>query len=75
MHDDDIADRRYHNISLTQITVTDFIQQRFKSGDTTPIFAHVYEPINGTREVLVTVNHVPEALSLVKAQASNSVAI
>jgi hypothetical protein len=66
MQDDDISDRFHNNINLTNINITDFIQQSFLSGDKTPVFAHVYEPIQGTQEVLVPTKHVPEALDLLK---------
>jgi hypothetical protein len=68
-HDDDgecINDRFYIDINLTTCTVTDFIQQSFFSGDNTPIFAHVYNPILGTREALVAHHHILEALDLIK---------
>jgi hypothetical protein len=61
-----IDDRFYNDINLTTCTVTDFIQQAFLSGDNTPVFSHVYSPILGTREVLVTRQHMPEALDLIK---------
>jgi hypothetical protein len=66
MIEEDITDRFRGSINLTTINISDFIQQYFISGDTTPIFAHVYEPIQGTREVLVGHKHVPEALDLIK---------
>jgi hypothetical protein len=66
MQEDDITDRFHNDFNLTTINITDFIQQNFISGDTTPIFAHVYDPINGTREVLVPLKHVPEAFDLIK---------
>jgi hypothetical protein len=66
MQDDDISGRFHNNIDLTQINITDFIQQNFTSGDRTPVFAHVYEPVGGTIEVLVTIKHVPGALDLIK---------
>jgi hypothetical protein len=66
MQDDDISNRFHNNINLASINITDFIQQNFLSGDQTPVFAHVYGPIRGTREVLVPIKHVPEALDLLK---------
>jgi hypothetical protein len=81
MLDDDISDRFYNNINLTTTTVTDFIQCNYLSGDTTPVFAHVYAPLLGTREVLVTIKHIPEALDLIKtirielSRAMNTTAI
>jgi hypothetical protein len=66
MIEEDIMDRFCNNINLTTTTISDFIQQKFISGDNTPVFAHVYEPIFGTREVLVAHKHVPEALDLIR---------
>jgi hypothetical protein len=66
MHDEDINDRFHNNLNLTTTTITDYIQRHFLSGDKSPLFAHVYDPIQGTREVLVPIKHVPEALSLIK---------
>jgi hypothetical protein len=63
---DSIDDRFYNDIILTTCTVTDFIQQTFLSGDNTPVFAHVYNPILGTREALVAQHHISEALDLIK---------
>jgi hypothetical protein len=66
MSDDDINDRINNNINLTTTNTTAFIQQHFISGDNTPVFAHVNEPICNIREVLVTTKHIPEALALIK---------
>jgi hypothetical protein len=63
--DDDITDRFHENINLTTINITDYIQHHFQSGDKAPLFEHVYEPVLGTREVLVTRKHIPEALDLI----------
>jgi hypothetical protein len=65
MHDESITDRFHRGIYLKNITVSNFIQQKFISGDGTNIFEHVYAPILGTREVLVRRHHVPEALNLI----------
>jgi hypothetical protein len=66
MHDEDITDRFHHKMNLTTTTVSTFIQQNFLSGNETNIFAHVHDPIRGTREALVTRNNIPEALNLIK---------
>jgi hypothetical protein len=67
MSDEDISDRFNNNINLTTTTISDHIQQNNHSGDNLPVFAHVYEPNQGTREVLlVAIKHVPEALSQIK---------
>jgi hypothetical protein len=58
--------RFYNGVILKATTVTEFIQQCFLSGDYSPIFEHVYEPVLGTREVLVKQCHLPEALDLIK---------
>jgi hypothetical protein len=61
-----IEDRFHQGINLTSTSISDFMQQAFISGDQTPVFAHVYAPISGTREVLVHNQHIPEALGLIK---------
>jgi hypothetical protein len=66
MTDESIEDRFHNNINLKKINISNFIQQAFLSGDQSPVFAHVYEPVMGTREVLVTTKHIPEALELIK---------
>jgi hypothetical protein len=66
MHDESIEDRFYNGMNLKSTTITEFIQKSFISGDDTPVFAHVYEPILGTREVLVEKHHLPEAIDLIK---------
>jgi hypothetical protein len=66
MDDDDVADRFHNNINLTNTTISNFIQSHFVSGDDTSIFAHVYDLVSGVRETLVTRQHIPEALNLIK---------
>jgi peptide subunit release factor RF-3 len=57
MIEEDIMNRFCNKINLTTTSISDFIQQHFISGDSTPVFAHVYEPITGTREILVAQKH------------------
>jgi hypothetical protein len=66
MNDESIEDRFHNGMNLKTTTITDFIQHSFQSGDNTHVFAHVYQPILGTREVLVQKHHIPEALDLIK---------
>jgi hypothetical protein len=66
MSHETIEERFHQNINLTTTTISEFIQKTFISGDQTPVFAHVYTPIFGTREVLVPNHHIPEALELIK---------
>jgi hypothetical protein len=66
MQDECIHDRFHNGTNLTKITISNFIQQCFNSGDGTYLFEHVYAPILGTREVLIKRQHIPEALSLLE---------
>jgi hypothetical protein len=61
-----IEDRFHKKLNLTTTTISTFIQKAFLSGDETPVFAHVYDQIQGTREVIVPKHHIPEALDLIK---------
>jgi hypothetical protein len=61
-----IEDKFSKSIHLKDTTISNYMQKVFLSGDKTPVFAHVYEPISGTREVLVPSHHIPEALDLIK---------
>jgi hypothetical protein len=54
MKDEDINDRFHDNMNLTTTTVSTYIQRHFISGNDTPIFAHVHDPICGTREDTTT---------------------
>jgi hypothetical protein len=60
-----IDDRFHNHTNLKTTNISDYIQQAFHSGDKTPVFAHVYAPILGAREVLVPSHHIPEALDLI----------
>jgi hypothetical protein len=66
MSHESIVDRFHNHLNLKTTTISTYIQQAFLSGDKTPVFAHVYEPIQGIREVLVQNHHIPEALELIK---------
>jgi hypothetical protein len=61
-----IEDRFHNNLNLTTTTISDYIQQSIISGDQTPVFSHVYALVMGTREVIVSNHHVPEAMELIK---------
>lgn len=66
MQDECIESRFYQDINLKTTTVNEFIQQAFISGDTTPVFGHVFDTLYGTKEVLVPVHHIAEAIDLIK---------
>jgi hypothetical protein len=66
MHNEAMEVRFDGNINLTNTTIKKYIQQKYISGYSKPLFAHVYEPILGTIEVLIKPHHLPEALDLLK---------
>jgi hypothetical protein len=72
MGDKAIEDRFYHGHNLKAITVTDFIQQCFMSGDDSPILKHLYAPILGTRKVLIKHCYRSGALDHIKIIKWNS---
>lgn len=52
--------------NLTTITIGEYMTNKFRAGDGNIIFDYVYPSVKGTREVLVTIPHYLEALSLQK---------
>lgn len=66
MEDDCIETRFRNNFNLKETSVHEYIQQAFISGDGTPVFGHVFEQINGIREVLVPTRHIAEGIELIK---------
>jgi hypothetical protein len=51
---------------LEDVFVTDYIQQWLTAGNGSPLFSHVYEPIEGSRDTMVHIDNYAEAMDYSK---------
>jgi hypothetical protein len=69
-HDDNIP-MIYDNTQdpqdpMTKMVVTDYLKEKVMISEDNPMFVHVYPPIEGTREVIVTEKNCGQATSYIK---------